>query len=204
MRTRRTRTGLTELKKHEYYKILPPQLAEESDFDYILFAYYCFLGQDRSLKAMNPIMSKLKNQDITDAHGNVIRNKSSQFQWNNRSNVFDLTKVVQEIDKLIQADYAIDSEWVEKRRQSRQILQKTITTTNKLVDCYRLLVEHGLSRLQMRGISTSEYFRIAKMLVDCANGLEKAVNIIRLTWEQKENIEALEAGRKLIEEALLN
>ena len=204
MRTKRVKTGLTELKKHEYYNILPPQLAEESDFDYILFAYYCFLGLDRSLRGMNVIMSKLKNQDITNAHTNVLRNKSSQYQWNNRSNVFDLTKVVQEIDKLIQADYAIDSEWVNKRRESREILQKAITITNKLLDCYSLLVDAGLSRLQMKKISTPEYFKIARMLVDCSNGIEKAVNIIRLTWEQKENIEALEAGRKVIEEALLN
>ena len=207
MPARRSRGALNEIKKHEYYKILPPQLPNESDFDYILFAYYCFLGTDRSLKEASFLMAKLRNKEITDGNINVdgvIKNKSATYLWNDRAGVFDCTKVVQEIDKLIQVDAKLETEWVNKRIESRLILQKALTTMNKLLDGYSQLIDKGLSRLQLQRIPVGEYAKISRIFYECSSGIEKSVNIIRLVWEQKENIEALEAGRKVIEAALLN
>lgn len=208
MPTRRARGNLTSLKKHEYYKILPPQLEKESDFDYLLFAYFCFLGHQRSLKAMNLIIEKLNGEEIklnsSDCISTTIRDKSYKNKWTDRSRVFDCTKIVQEIDKLIQVDESLEAEWINKRHESRIVLQKALTATDKLIESLRLLVDDAHGKLTQQEMTTIDSEKLSRVLLNCISGIEKSVGIIRLVWEQKENIEALEAGRQVIESALLN
>lgn len=207
MPSRRPRGHLAKPKDHEYYKILPPQLEDESDFDYMLFAYFCFLGYQRSLRAMNPLLERLNGEDVKLNSRNCIstsiRDKSSKYKWTIRSHAFDCAKVVQEVDKLIQVDESLETEWVNKRRESRIILQKALTATDQLIESLRVLVNDTHGRLTGSEIGTAECEKISRVLLNCVSGIEKSVGIIRLVWEQKDNIEALEAGRQAIELALL-
>jgi hypothetical protein len=207
---RRTRGDLGEITKHEYYKLLPPQLENESDLDYLLFSYYAFLGFQRTLRRMTPILERLNNEEIVvfrqDCISNEIRKRADKFQWTNRARVFDCSKVVDEIDKLIRVDEAIETEWVNKRRESREILQKALTTANKAVDAFGILTDDTIGRLSDRShqITAIESEKLSRTLLNCANGLEKSVGLVRLVWEQKENIDALETGRQILETALLS
>lgn len=204
MPAKKPRGYLESLKQQPGYKLLPEQLENESDYDYLLFAYYCFLGCKRSYRSMRLVFDELASEALP-ANDVIaqIRFRALDYKWNDRAKFFDCQRISQMADQLIKVDAKIDAGWIEKRKESREILQKSLSGANQLIDCVNFLVAETLYQLQ-EGRSVADHCKISKTLADCAAVMERTTNIIRGVWEQKENIYALEAGRNFIESALSN
>ena len=194
---------LEDLKKRPSYRLLPPQLEKESDRDYLFFAYYCFMGFTRSIPKLRAFLNQLDSGHHTGGEQVCLLKKSSMYKWLERASIYDANRLSAEADKLITVDLQLENEWVKKREETNEVLQRSLFLILQILNCNELLVEAVSQRLKTKSKSNLvEMLKISRLLAEASNSTEKNLATLARVWQEKENTEALEAGRQILESAL--
>lgn len=193
---------MSTASKSEVAKCIPDRLSTEDDLGYVWFQCYCLLGLDRTLPKLVDFLIPLEPvKPITrNAYLTRVKRESVSNDWVARVKVYDARRTISAADSLIYTQQAIDTQWLDKGKKTRQVIQQSIDIALRIQTCsVKILetIEPKIDELRNKSIGNSggvlvEIKQAVGVVSEVATITKAVQEILRNCWEGKEYTEAIQ------------
>lgn len=189
-------------------KYVPSQLENESDLEYAWLQVYCMQGMSRSLESVVALLKQQETQNLLE--GNVsesylydtIKTASSNFDWTNRAQQYDVNRWAKNIDELADIYAQIDTEWQTKCEDTRVVISETIKTALDIQITNNIILENVKYNVKEYQDNMLAMFKLQKALRGVSDTALNALEILTKAWQIKEHTETIQMAESWQQQAL--